>query len=119
MFNSTLKKTIAIIHSGKQIIVRTGFDFTEDIDLFPSKAIWKYPTFKRIWDQYFPISLISLSGGGGGGGAGKDGCAGKVQGFDKNSNILINFPRVGKQTLEKKVVAYVIQCKLKLNLLCR
>jgi len=38
MFNSTLKKTIAIIHSDKQIIVRTGFDFTEEIDLFPLKA---------------------------------------------------------------------------------
>jgi len=54
MFNSTLKKAIAIIHSGKQIIVRTGFDFTEDIDLFPSKAHMEISYLQKNLGPVFP-----------------------------------------------------------------
>ena len=48
------KNSHGTVTSGKMIIVRTGFDFSEVVDWFPSKAHLKISYPKRISRQVFP-----------------------------------------------------------------
>jgi len=53
--------------------------------------------FHCIIEVYAPINVNPVGGGGGGGGGGKG------WGFDKFSNFLIKFPRVGNERSIKSV----------------